>query len=119
MRKRSQILKIVNAGLLMAAGLLVFKWLPILILGDNVLFDASMHIVTAVFILYCIWFFIDQNRNWHLPFFIFSALVLFVISIQRIIDNAHNDMGLLLAFAISILSIALAEKENLKGKLKF
>jgi len=108
-----------HTGLLMIAGLLIFKWLPILIWGGEVLFDASMHIITAVFVLYGIWFFIDQNHSWHLPFFIFSALILFVISVQRIISNSHNDVGLLLAFAIAIFSIAMAEKENLRGKFKF
>lgn len=87
--------------------------------GSGILFDASMHIVTAIFVLYCMWFFVDQNENWHMPFFIFSALLLFVISVQRIMANAHNDIGLLLGLLISIASISVAERKNLKGKFKF
>ncbi|MEK7117835.1 MAG: hypothetical protein AAB861_03625, partial [Patescibacteria group bacterium] len=116
MKKRTQILRIINAGFLMIVGLLLFKFIPMYIWGRSILFDASMHIITAVFVLYCLWFFIDQNAKWHLPFYIFSALVLFIISIQRIIANAHNDIGLLVGFLIAILSIALAERKNLKGK---
>jgi heme O synthase-like polyprenyltransferase len=119
MRKETQISKIINAGLLMASGLIVFKFLPMALWGGKILFDASAHVIVASFAIYCLWFFIDQNENWHMPFYIFSALILFVISVQRIIADAHNDIGLLLGFLIAILSIAFAEKENLKGKLKF
>ena len=103
----------------MAVGLLLFKFLPMEIWGSDILFDASMHITVASLVIYIIWFFIDQNENWHIPFYFFSALVLFVISVQRIIANAHNDIGLLLGLTISILSIAFAERKNLKGKLRF
>ena len=103
----------------MIFGLFIFKWAPILIWGDEILFDASMHIIVASFVLYCLWFFIDQNENWHLPFYIFSAVFLFVISVQRILVDAHNDVGLLLGFIIAILSIAISEQKNLKGKFKF
>lgn len=117
--KRKQLKKIIEAGILMFAGILIFKLLPMTLWGDNILFDASAHIIGACFAIYILWFWIDQNHSWRIPFYIFSALVLFIISVQRIIANAHNDIGLLLGFTIAILSIAFVEKENLKGKIKF
>lgn len=116
---KKNIKKIVTAGSLMALGVLVFKFLPMRLWGSDILFDASLHLITASFVLYILWFFIDQNKNWRLPFFLFAALILFIISVQRIAVNAHNDIGLLLGLIISLLSIAIAERKNLRGKLRF
>lgn len=119
MRKRAQLQKIIDVAFFISIGLTILKFLPMQIWGDTILFDASFHIALESFAIYIIWFFIDQNHSWHLPFYICSALILFIISVQRIIANAHNDIGLLLGFTIALLSIALAEKENLKGKIRF
>ena len=98
MREKLQLKKIILAALFVALGILILKFLPMIIWGKGILFDASLHIATACLALYIIWFFVDQNEEWHLPFFVFSALILFVISVQRIIADAHNDIGLLLGF---------------------
>lgn len=103
----------------MIVGLLLFKWIPMQIWGDNILFDASMHLTIAIFILYVIWFFIDQNKKWHLPFFVFSFLVLAIIAFQRIEDNAHNDIGLLAGLIISVSGILYSQFEKIEKNLKF
>jgi hypothetical protein len=103
----------------MALGALIFKFLPMRIYGNDILFDSSAHIITASFCLYVLWFFIDQNKNWRLPYFMFSALILFVISVQRIIANAHNDIGLLMGLLVSLLAIYIAEQKAMKGKFRF
>lgn len=121
MKKRvNKQLKILwKAALIMFFGLLFLKYLPMKIYGENILFDASAHITVSIFALYVIWFFIDQNKKWHLPFFIFSALVLFVVALQRINVNAHNDIGLLLGLLISVGAIIYSQFDYFKGKFKF
>ena len=64
----------------MALGLTFFKFLPMKIWGDDILFDASFHITSAAFVLYIIWYFIDQNKTWRIPFFMLAVLVFSVIS---------------------------------------
>ena len=103
----------------MGIGLFVFKFLPMKIFGSNILYDASFHITLSIFCLYIVWFFIDQNISWRIPYFIFSVLVLFVVSVQRILVDAHNDIGLLLGLVIGVFSIYIAERKSLKGKIDF
>ena len=103
----------------MLLGAFIFKVIPMRLWGSDILFDASFHIMFASFMLYILWFFVDQNKSWRTAFFLFSALILFVISSQRIAANAHNDVGLLGSIIISLVSIGIAERKNLKGKLKF
>lgn len=118
-KKKDQIIKILTAALFMGLGALLFKVLPMNIWGSEILFDASFHLILTFLVLYVIWFFIDQNKDWHMLYFIFSALVVFVVAVQRIIDNAHNDAGLLLGLIISLVSIGIAERKSLKNKFKF
>lgn len=103
----------------MALGAFIFKFLPMSMISPEILFDSSFHIIAASFILYVLWFFIDQNREWRVPFFLFCVLILFVISVQRIIADAHNDIGLLMGLLVSLLAIYFAEKKGLKGKFRF
>lgn len=110
---------ILIAGAVTAAGLLLFKYLPMLIWGRDILFDASGHIAGAMFVLYVLWFFIDQNKRWRTPFFIFAAMVLMVISLQRIVDNAHNDIGLLLGLVLGLLAICASQWRAIKKKIQF
>lgn len=118
-KKQEQIKKIIIAGVIIYAGLFLFKFIPMQIFGKDILFDASMHLSTAIFVLYIFWFFIDQNKKWRIPYLFFSMLVLTIISFQRILTNNHNDLGLLLGLGIGILGIGIAEIKNMKGKLKF
>lgn len=103
----------------MFLGLLIFKFLPMYLFGKEILFDASMHIVIASFVLYILWFFIDQNKTWRIPYFIFCFAVLLIIGVQRIFVNAHNDVGLLFGIFISIISIGISQWNYLRGKISF
>jgi hypothetical protein len=111
--------KILTAGTITAIGLLLFKYLPMSIWGRDILFDASGHIAWAIFVLYALWFFVDQNKSWHTPFFIFGAMVLMVIAFQRIADHAHNDIGLLGGLILGGVAIGVAEWTTLKHQLNF
>ncbi len=118
-RQKDQIKKIVIALILVLIGLYIFKWYPMSIHGEDILYDASAHIAFASLILYSLYFFVDQNRNWRMPYFILSFAVLMIISFQRIQDNAHNDIGLLKGFLIAIISIGIANWSYVKRKLNF
>ena len=106
-------------GLLMGIGLVLFKYIPMYLFGSNILFDASMHIIFASFILYLLYFFVDQNKNWRIPYFIFAFAVLIIISVQRVISNNHNDIGLLFGIVISVVSIMIPRWKELNKKFKF
>lgn len=107
------------AGAVTVVGLLLLKYLPMSIWGDQILFDASAHIAVAMFVLYVLWFFIDQNQSWRTPYFIVAGVVIIVISFQRLLDNAHNDIGLLLGFAVGLSAIGLSQWKTVKKRLKF
>ena len=111
--------KIIISGIIIVIGLTIFKLIPMEIWGMKILFDASAHIAIAIFLLYITWFFIDQNKSWRIPYFIFCFLVLAIISMQRIITQNHNDLGLLEGLIIGIIAIGIAEWKSLKNKLKF
>lgn len=87
--------------------------------GASILFDASAHITSAMFGLYVLWFFVDQEPKLRTPFFVLCAVFLTVISVQRISANAHNDIGLLGGFVISIVSIYIANPRLFKNKFEF
>lgn len=108
-----------TAGIVMAVGILFFKVLPMELFGDDILFDASLHVTSTIFVLYIIWYFIDQNKYWRIPFFLFVAVVLSVVSFQRIAIGAHNDVGLLLGLSISLLAIIASRPDYFKGKFDF
>ena len=116
---KTQVIELLITAVIMVAGLALLKYLPMYIFGRDILFDASMHIVVVSFILYFIYFFIDQNKNWRLPYLIFSIGVLVVIGIQRIIADAHNDIGLLLGLIISAIAIIVPRWREFKGRIEF
>jgi hypothetical protein len=118
-RTKKQISILFKAFSVMFIGLFLFKWVPMQIWGENILFDASAHITIAIFILYVIWFFIDQNKKMHTPFFVFSFLVLAIISLQRVLIDAHNDIGLLAGLIISVSAILYSQFDFLKEKINF
>jgi len=117
--KKEKAKSLLFTAVLMAIGLLIFKFLPMSIYGDAILFDASMHITIASFILYTIYLFIDKNKEWRVPYFIFCLGILTIISLQRIIDNAHNDIGLLMGFLLSVISIMIPNWKEIKDKIEF
>lgn len=99
--------------------IIVAKAIPMYIWGRDILFDASLHLTFAFWILYILWFFVDQNKSIQFPFFLIAILVLFIISIQRILVHAHNDIGLLLGLIISLVSIGIVERKRIKGMFEF
>ncbi len=114
-----KILSLIIAAIVMALGLILFKYVPMSIFGKDILFDASMHITIAVFILYVIWYFIDQNKQWRMPYLVLALAVVVVIAVQRIISNAHNDLGILMGLLISLLAIVLSRWSYFHDKFNF
>lgn len=118
-RVKNQITKISLTTILMIIGLIILKFIPMKIFGQDILFDASMHITITSLGLYITYFFIDQNKSWKIPYFIFCAIVLIIVAFQRIIANAHNDIGILLGLLLSIISIAIPRWKRLRRKIEF
>jgi len=103
-----KVIRIIASGAIMFIGLFLLKFLPMSLFGEDIKFDASMHIIVACFVLYVGYFFIDQQKSWKTPYFIFCAVVLIIISFQRLLANAHNDIGLILGLVISAISILIS-----------
>lgn len=118
-KQEEKIKKIIFTAILMAIGLFLLKYLPMEKFGEEILFDASGHLTIVIFFLYLTYFFIDQNKSWRTPYFIFSLSVITIVSLQRIIDNAHNDIGLLTGLLISGISIIIPYWKKIKNKIKF
>lgn len=116
---KKQIKILFKALCVMVIGLFLFKWIPMQIWGNDILFDASFHITATIFALYIIWFFIDQNKKWQTSFFVFCFLVLGIVSFQRISVNAHNDIGLLAGLIISVSAIIYSQFDKFEDKFKF
>jgi|SRR3989344_3336873 len=114
-----QVKEIIIAGIVIGVGLILLKYIPMYIYGEDILFDASAHIAWMIFFLYVIWFFIDQDKSWRIPFLILSAGILTVISIQRILTNNHNLYGLFLGFLIGIIGIGISQWRVIKNKIDF
>lgn len=110
---------ILTATGITAGGLLLFKYIPMWMWGNNILYDASGHMASTILMLYIIWFFIDENKKWRIPYFFFATLVLVIISLHRIIVNAHNDVGLLGGLAIGLTAVGISHWRALKKKIKF
>jgi membrane-associated phospholipid phosphatase len=111
-----RIKQIIYTAILMIIGSILFKTIPMDIFGPNILFDASRHIMVACFVLYILFLFI-KDKSWRIPYFILSFAVLMIISIQRIISNAHNDIGLLMGFVLSLIAIIIPRWGEVKKHL--
>lgn len=118
-RKLKQLGEIFLTGLIMAVGIFLLKFLPMKIFGKDILFDASLHITLACFFLYLFYFFVDQNKNLRIFYFFFAFMVLTVISVQRIIAGAHNDIGILAGIFISVLAIMIPRWKEIGKKIDF
>ncbi|MEN9921220.1 MAG: hypothetical protein RLZZ517_198 [Candidatus Parcubacteria bacterium] len=117
--KKGKIKALIQAGVIMFFGLILFKLIPMEIFGRDIKFDASAHITISMFVLYVLWFFIDQNKSWRVAYFIFALVVLTVVSVQRILMNAHNDIGLLGGLLLSLIAIMYSQRNYFKDKFKF
>ena len=118
-KTKKQVIELIYTWIIMAIGLVIFKYIPMAIFGKDILFDASSHVVWTCFGLYFIYFFIDQNKSWRMPYFIFAAIVVIIVSIQRIIVGEHNEVGIFLALAISAIAIILPRWSEVINKLRF
>jgi hypothetical protein len=96
---------VIYTGIICAIGLVLLKFVPMKVFGNEILFDASMHFVVIGFCLYVLWFFVDQNKNWKIPYIVFAIAVLLFVSLHRIITNNHNDWGILFGLIILTLGI--------------
>jgi len=100
-------------------GLILLKYTPMWIYGKDILFDASSHIAWTGFILYFLWFFVDQNKNWRIPYFILSGVILVFMAIQRVVANQHNEVGVILGALVISLAILLPRFKEFKKRLDF
>ena len=116
---REKVLSLVIAAVIMILGLLLFKFIPMSLFGRDILFDASMHLTFTIFALYVVWYFIDQNRNWRIPYFVFAVAVVIIVSVQRIFTNAHNDLGLLAGLIVSVVAIIVSRWKYFHNKFEF
>jgi len=104
-------------GILIIIGQILFKYLPIKIFGENILFDSSNHVAGTVFILYIIYSFYsftEKNKKWKIFYFILSVIVIIIVAIQRIIAKEHNLFGVTLGFIIAGLAIAIPRWREIK-----
>ena len=118
-KTKSLFKKTIYTLILMIIGLFIFKWYPMSIYGKDILYDASAHIVFASFILYFIYLLIEKNKSWKIPYLTFYFIILIVLSFQRIKYNAHNYIGIILGFLISLTSILIPNWKIVKNKIKF
>ena len=98
--------QIIYTFILMIIGLILFKHIPMYIYGKDILFDASRHVVALSFGLYFLYYLIFQDKEeLKIPYLIFSAMLLGIIAVQRIIVGEHNEYGILLGFFVAGISI--------------
>ena len=103
----------------MVIGLIFFKYLPMYLSEGNILYDASYHVLFTILLLYILWFFIDQKKSWRIPYFIFSGVLIIIVSLQRIIVQEHNEVGIILALLIGAVSIIIPRWKEFMGGVKF
>jgi hypothetical protein len=116
---KQKLMWLLLTAVIMIIGLIIFKYIPMYIYGRNILFDASSHMVWTSFALYVIWFFIDKKESWRLPYFIFSAMILAIIGIQRIIVGEHNEIGIMIGLAIAFIAIIIPRWKEFKKGVSF
>lgn len=107
---------VIYTAMIIIFGSIIFKYIPMAIYGTDILFDASNHIMVTCFIMYILFLFI-KDKSWRIPYFIFSLTILTIISIQRIISNRHNDIGLLIGLIISLIAILAPRWKEVKTHL--
>jgi len=118
-KTEQQLIWISYTAILMVIGLIFFKYLPMYLSEGNILYDASYHVLFTILLLYILWFFIDQKKSWRIPYFIFSGVLIIIVSLQRIIAQEHNEVGIMLALLIGAVSIIIPRWKEFMGGVKF
>lgn len=118
-KTEQQLIWISYTAILMVIGLIFFKYLPMYLSEGNILYDASYHVLFTILLLYILWFFIDQKKSWRIPYFIFSGALIIIVSLQRIIVQEHNEVGIILALLIGAVSIIIPRWKEFMGGVKF
>ncbi|HOF43824.1 MAG TPA: hypothetical protein PLE51_01720 [Candidatus Pacearchaeota archaeon] len=118
-KTEQQLIWISYTAILMVIGLIFFKYLPMYLSEGNILYDASYHVLFTILLLYILWFFIDQKKSWRIPYFIFSGVLIIIVSLQRIIAQEHNEVGIILALLIGAVSIIIPRWKEFMGGVKF
>jgi len=118
-KTEQQLIWISYTAILMVIGLIFFKYLPMYLSEGNILYDASYHVLFTILLLYILWFFIDQKKSWRIPYFIFSGVLIIIVSLQRIIVQEHNEVGIILALLIGAVSIIIPRWKEFMGGVKF
>lgn len=118
-KAKRQVKWIFLTGIIMILGLVLLKYLPMEIYGKDILFDASSHVVWTIFIIYIGWFFVDQNKSFRVFYLILSTGIVVVISLQRIIANEHNEVGIILGLLVAFLGIVIPRWKEFWKQIKF
>jgi hypothetical protein len=118
-KAKRQIKWIFLTGIIMVLGLILLKYIPMEIYGKDILFDASSHVVWTAFVIYIGWFFVDQSKNLRILYLILSVGILAVISLQRIIANEHNEVGIILGFFVAFLGVVIPRWKEFMRNIKF
>lgn len=87
----------------------LFKVIPMKLFGEDILFDASLHIMATSFILFLFWDLVFEKWKHRVIYIGFSFIVLAIVGIHRIVYLKHNLFGLTLGLGLSIISIYLIE----------
>jgi hypothetical protein len=103
---KKKIIWVLWTTLIMIIGLFLFKYIPMYLYGENILFDASSHVAWTTWGLYVLWLLVSPKRFWKVFYLLISAVLIVVMAIQRINIGAHNLIGVVLGFVITIIAIA-------------
>jgi membrane-associated phospholipid phosphatase len=116
---KKQIIWIMWTTIILAIGLILFKYIPMYIYGKDILFDASSHMAWTSWGLYVLWFFVDQKESWRIPYFALCAVILIIMGIQRVVAGAHNEVGVMLGLAVAGLAIIIPRWKEFRKGVRF
>jgi hypothetical protein len=114
-----QLVWILWTTIIICIGLILFKYIPMYLYGEEILYDASSHVIWTSWGLYVLWFFVDQKKSWRIPYFIFAGGILIIMSIQRIIANEHNEVGVIVGLAIAGIAIVAPRWKEFRKEVNF
>lgn len=118
-KRKDQILSLIICFMVMLVGIVTLKFIPERLFGADITFDASLHVTATIFILYTLYFFVDQNIVWRYIYVVGGIVLTAVIAIERIVAGAHDSYGVMLALGISLGGIILSRWSFFKKRLTF